>query len=326
MLRRCSYARTLPAVAALATAHAQSNYAVVRGSSSIPSIGPLPVRTSISNRREHRRTARSCVECNGTLRDRRLQPGTYDSDGRQPGIRSRPRQNINLEVGQQATLDIDLHVSDDTQTVTVEASRRIAQDPGCQRWRSRRSAFGRFPPPERPHADRPCAHRARRAHQPWRRHRRHESPLLAPRPALRRQHRRQPSQRELLPARRRHQHRSHLQHAEPQRFARCGAGVPGADRQLLGRNGRRRRRPDQHRHPLRHRHISTAPPTSFCATAPWTLTRSTRWACRNFLVQNNFGASIGGPVWHTGKTFFFVNYEGLRNVETMTMVDTVPTA
>ena len=46
----------------------------------------------------------------------------------------------------------------------------------------------------------------------------------------------------------------------------------------------------------------------------------------NFLVQNNFGASAGGPVWHTGKTFFFVNYEGLRNVETMAMVDTVPTA
>ena len=36
----------------------------------------------------------------------------------------------------------------------------------------------------------------------------------------------------------------------------------------------------------------------------------------NFLVQNNFGASIGGPIWRTGKTFFFVNYEGLRNVET----------
>jgi hypothetical protein len=46
----------------------------------------------------------------------------------------------------------------------------------------------------------------------------------------------------------------------------------------------------------------------------------------NFLVQNNFGASIGGPVWHIAKTFFFVNYEGLRNVETMAMVDTVPTA
>ena len=46
----------------------------------------------------------------------------------------------------------------------------------------------------------------------------------------------------------------------------------------------------------------------------------------NFLVQNNFGAALGGPVWHAGKTFFFLNYEGLRLVETMNMVDTVPTA
>ena len=46
----------------------------------------------------------------------------------------------------------------------------------------------------------------------------------------------------------------------------------------------------------------------------------------NFLVQNNFGASFGGPVKHTGKTFFFLNYEALRHVEIEAMVDTVPTA
>ncbi|HVC48013.1 MAG TPA: carboxypeptidase-like regulatory domain-containing protein [Terracidiphilus sp.] len=46
----------------------------------------------------------------------------------------------------------------------------------------------------------------------------------------------------------------------------------------------------------------------------------------NFLVQNNFGASIGGPVKHARNTFFFVNYEGLRNAETITAIDTVPTA
>lgn len=46
----------------------------------------------------------------------------------------------------------------------------------------------------------------------------------------------------------------------------------------------------------------------------------------NFLVQNNFGAALGGPLWHAGKSFFFANYEGLRHVELMTMVDTVPTA
>jgi hypothetical protein len=46
----------------------------------------------------------------------------------------------------------------------------------------------------------------------------------------------------------------------------------------------------------------------------------------NFQVQNNFGASVGGPVLRAHKTFFFVNYEGPRDVETDTMIDTVPTA
>ena len=46
----------------------------------------------------------------------------------------------------------------------------------------------------------------------------------------------------------------------------------------------------------------------------------------NFLVQNNFGASVGGPIKRTGKSFFFLNYEALRHVEMDTMVETVPTA
>ena len=45
-----------------------------------------------------------------------------------------------------------------------------------------------------------------------------------------------------------------------------------------------------------------------------------------FLVQNNFGASLGGPLKLAGKTFFFGNYEGLRLVQRMVMVDTVPTS
>src|SRR6266852_6117732 len=43
-----------------------------------------------------------------------------------------------------------------------------------------------------------------------------------------------------------------------------------------------------------------------------------------FLVQNNFGASLGGPIWHS-KTFFFVNYEGLRRSKADSMMETVPT-
>jgi len=42
------------------------------------------------------------------------------------------------------------------------------------------------------------------------------------------------------------------------------------------------------------------------------------------LVQNNFGGSLGGPL--IGKhTFFFVNYEGLSQVQADNMTDTVPT-
>ena len=44
----------------------------------------------------------------------------------------------------------------------------------------------------------------------------------------------------------------------------------------------------------------------------------------NHLVQNNFGASFGGPL--VGKnTFFFVNYEGLRLAQTDAQILTVPT-
>lgn len=44
----------------------------------------------------------------------------------------------------------------------------------------------------------------------------------------------------------------------------------------------------------------------------------------NHLVQNNFGASFGGPlIWK--KTFFFVNFEGLRLAQADAQILTVPT-
>jgi hypothetical protein len=44
----------------------------------------------------------------------------------------------------------------------------------------------------------------------------------------------------------------------------------------------------------------------------------------NHLVQNNFGASFGGPLFGK-KTFFFANYEGLRLAQADAQVLTVPT-
>ena len=44
----------------------------------------------------------------------------------------------------------------------------------------------------------------------------------------------------------------------------------------------------------------------------------------NHLVQNNFGASLGGPL-HGKKTFFFVNFEGLRLSQADAQILTVPT-
>jgi hypothetical protein len=43
------------------------------------------------------------------------------------------------------------------------------------------------------------------------------------------------------------------------------------------------------------------------------------------LVQNNYGGALGGPLF--GKnTFFFANYEGFRQTQAQTAMDTVPTA
>ena len=44
----------------------------------------------------------------------------------------------------------------------------------------------------------------------------------------------------------------------------------------------------------------------------------------NHLVQNNFGASMGGPLFGK-RTFFFLNYEGLRLAQADAQILTVPT-
>ena len=54
-------------------------------------------------------------------------------------------------------------------------------------------------------------------------------------------------------------------------------------------------------------------------TSIWPTVRS-----RQF-VRNQFGAGIGGPL-KRDRTFFFVNYEGFREVQASTAIATVPDA
>ncbi|MDE3062495.1 MAG: TonB-dependent receptor [Acidobacteriota bacterium] len=45
----------------------------------------------------------------------------------------------------------------------------------------------------------------------------------------------------------------------------------------------------------------------------------------NYLVQNQFGGAVGGPLPHLGKTYFFTNYEAYRHAQADTAIGTVPT-
>ena len=45
----------------------------------------------------------------------------------------------------------------------------------------------------------------------------------------------------------------------------------------------------------------------------------------NYLVQNQFGGAVGGPLPHLRKTYFFINYEAYRHAQADTAIDTVPT-
>jgi hypothetical protein len=45
----------------------------------------------------------------------------------------------------------------------------------------------------------------------------------------------------------------------------------------------------------------------------------------NYLVQNQFGGALGGPLPRLRKTYFFTNYEGYSHAQADTAIDTVPT-
>ena len=120
MIRKISLA-VLGLVLALATADAQSNYASVNGSVVDPQHRPIPgarIHITASETGAQREVSSNDA---GLFEIAGLQPGAYTLAVDSSGF-SQAAQLVNLEVGQQATLNIQLSVGAEAQSVTVHAS------------------------------------------------------------------------------------------------------------------------------------------------------------------------------------------------------------
>jgi hypothetical protein len=100
---------------------AQSNYATVSGSVLDPQHRPVPgarVHVTAGQTGAQREVVSNAT---GIYEIAALRPGTYTLTVESPGF-TQSTETISLEVGQQSTLDLQLHVGAESQTVTVQAS------------------------------------------------------------------------------------------------------------------------------------------------------------------------------------------------------------
>ncbi len=322
MFRRIAHALVCFTLA-IVTTHAQSNYAVVRGSILDPQHRPIPgahvhvTAVGTGAEREVAANATGLYEIAG------LQPGSYTLAVDSPGF-AHATQTINLEVGQQATLDLKLGLTTDTQTVNVQASGELlkTQDASVGEVVDQRSVDS-LPLNGRMLIDLvltvPGAHLSHGASAGdmnplyWRPGQRSAVSIGGSRPN---------ANYFLLDGATNTDPTFSTQNlsASPdavQEFqVQTGSysadmgGAGGGQVNIVTRSGSGKLHGTAY---------------EFLRNGAMDAHSFNQMGGSNFLVQNNFGGSIGGPVWHAGKTFVFVNYEALRNVETMAMVDTVPT-
>ncbi len=323
MIRRSFYAAACLFVA-FGTAQAQSNYAVVRGSIIDPQHRPVPGAhvhlTAIGTGAERD------VAANGTglYEIAGLQPGSYKMDVDSSGFKQTTK-TIGLEVGQQATIDVELGLGTDKQTVTVLAAGELlkTQDASVGEVVDQRS-LDSLPLNGRMLIDLvltvPGAHLSHGASTGdmnplyWRPGQRSAVSIGGSRPN---------ANYFLLDGATNTDPTFSTQNlsASPDAVQEFQVQTGSYSAEMGGAGGGQI-------------NIVTRSGTgAFHGTAYEFLRNGAmdahsfnQMGSSNFLIQNNFGASLGGPVWHGGKTFFFVNYEGLRHVESMAMVDTVPTA
>jgi hypothetical protein len=309
----------------LITAHAQSNYAVVRGSVLDPQHRP------VAGARIHLTSTDTGAQRDVVANDTGLyeiagvRPGSYELTVESSGFQQ-ARERLNLEVGQQATVDIDLRVGTAVQNVTVEASTGEllkTQDASVGEVVDQRSVDS-LPLNGRMLLDLvltvPGAHVSHGAATGdmnplyWRPGQRSAVSIGGSRPN---------ANYFLLDGATNTDPTFSTQNlsASPdavQEFqVQTGSysadmgGAGGGQINIVTRSGTG---------------VFHGTAYEFLRNGAMDAHSFNEMGNGNFLVQNNFGASLGGPVWRAKKTFFFVNYEGLRHVEAMMMVDTVPTA
>ncbi len=324
MSRRIVCAAVVCLAVVLTTAHAQSNYAVVRGSILDPQHRPIVgarVHLTASGTGAEREVVTNAT---GLYEIAGLQPGTYALTVDSPGFQQ-STQNIDLEVGQQATLELHLRLGQESQTITVKASGELlkTQDASIGEVVDQRSVDS-LPLNGRMLIDLvltvPGAHISHGASTGdmnplyWRPGQRSAVSIGGSRPnanyflldgATNTDPTFSTQNLSLSP--------DAVQEfqVDTGSYSADMGGAGGGQINIVTRSGSSR-------------FHGTA--YEFLRNGDMDAHSFNQMGSSNFLVQNNFGASLGGPAWHASKTFFFVNYEGLRHVETDAMVDTVPTA
>ena len=323
MIRKIVFVVLCLAIAPITT-HAQSNYAVVRGSILDPQHRFI-VGARIHITAKGTGAERDVVsDSTGLYEIAGLQPGAYTLTVDSPGFKQ-AQQTIELEVGQQVTLDLQLSLGTETQIVTVQATGELlkTEDASVGEVVDQRSVDS-LPLNGRMLIDLvltvPGAHLSHGAAVGdlsslyWRPGERSAVSIGGSRPnanyfLLDGATNTDPtfSTQNLSPS------PDAVQEFEVQTgsYSAEMGGAGGGQINIVTRSG------NSQFHGTAYEFLRNGDMDSHSFNQMGT---------SNFLVQNNFGASFGGPVKHAGKTFFFLNYEALRHVETDAMVDTVPTA
>ncbi|HWT66529.1 MAG TPA: carboxypeptidase regulatory-like domain-containing protein [Terracidiphilus sp.] len=324
MIRKLFAATVITLWIGLLSASAQSNYAVVRGSVFDPQ--GRPIAGAVVHVTSNGTGVDRLVEANasGLYEVASLRPGTYQITVASKGF-EQAVQTVDLEVGQQATIDVHLHVGSDQQTVTVESSVELlkTQDASVGEVVDQRSVDS-LPLNGRMLIDLvltvPGAHLSHGAATGdmsalyWRPGQRSAVSIGGSRPN---------ANYFLLDGATNTDPTFSTQNlsASPdavQEFqVQTGSysadmgGAGGGQINIVTRSGTSRLHGTAY---------------EFLRNGAMDAHSFNQMGDGNFLIQNNFGGSVGGPVPHSGKTFFFLNYEGLRHVQTDVMIDTVPTA